>query len=64
MAGPNATEIEIISERWHKVKILRVQGDVYVGKKEEILQGRAEKKRLTLERRKWYNLGRKWNDTT
>lgn len=38
--------------------------DVYAGRKEEILQRRAEKKRLTLERRKWYNLGRKCNGTT
>ena len=30
--------------------------DVYVGRKEEILKRRAEKKRLTLERRKKYNL--------
>ena len=33
--------------------------DVYAGRKEEILQKRAEKKRLTLERRKMYNLFRK-----
>jgi putative transposase len=33
--------------------------DVYAGRKEEILQKRAEKKRLTLERRKTYNLARK-----
>ena len=30
--------------------------DVYAGRKEEILQRRKEKKRLTLERRKKYNL--------
>jgi transposase InsO family protein len=30
--------------------------DVYAGRKEEILKARAEKKRLTLERRKRYNL--------
>jgi transposase InsO family protein len=30
--------------------------DVYAGRKEEILQKRAEKKRLTIERRKQYNL--------
>jgi hypothetical protein len=30
--------------------------DVYAGRKEEILKRRAEKKRLTLERRKKYNL--------
>ena len=33
--------------------------DVYAGRKEEILQKRAEKKRLTLERRKMYNLAKK-----
>jgi len=32
--------------------------DVYAGRKEEILKRRAEKKRLTLERRKQYNLNR------
>ena len=32
--------------------------DVYAGRKEEILQKRMEKKRLTLERRKQYNLNR------
>jgi putative transposase len=31
--------------------------DVYLGRKEEILQKRAEKKRLTYERRRLYNLG-------
>jgi len=31
--------------------------DVYLGRKEEILKKRAEKKRLTLERRKIYNIG-------
>jgi len=30
--------------------------DVYAGRKEEILQRRSEKKKLTLERRKAYNL--------
>jgi len=36
--------------------------DVYVGRKEVILEKRREKKRLTLERRKQYNLnGRKFN---
>jgi len=35
--------------------------DVYAGRKEEILQRRAEKKRLTLERRKMYNLTRQDN---
>jgi putative transposase len=30
--------------------------DVYMGKRDEILQRRAEKKRLTLERRKLYNM--------
>ena len=30
--------------------------DVYAGRKEEILKRRQEKKRLTLERRKKYNL--------
>ena len=30
--------------------------DVYAGRKEEILKRRLEKKRLTLERRKKYNL--------
>ena len=30
--------------------------DVYAGRKEEILERRKEKKRLTLERRKQYNL--------
>ena len=34
-------------------------GDVYAGRKEVILQKRQEKKRLTLERRKRYNLGRR-----
>lgn len=33
--------------------------DVYMGQREEILQRRAEKKRLTLERRKLYNMGYK-----
>ena len=33
--------------------------DVYAGRKEEILKKRAEKKRLTLERRKMYNLADK-----
>ena len=33
--------------------------DVYMGKKEEILKRRAELKKLTLERRKVYNLGNK-----
>jgi putative transposase len=33
--------------------------DVYMGRKEEILQRRQEKKRLTLERRKQYNMGYK-----
>ena len=32
--------------------------DVYAGRKEEILQNRTEKKKLTLERRKMYNLAR------
>ena len=32
--------------------------DVYAGRKEEILQRRAEKKKLTIERRKAYNLGK------
>jgi transposase InsO family protein len=31
--------------------------DVYLGRKEEILRKRAEKKRLTLERRRIYNMG-------
>ena len=31
--------------------------DVYAGRKEEILAVRQEKKRLTIERRKMYNLG-------
>jgi putative transposase len=31
--------------------------DVYLGRKEKILQKRAEKKRLTYERRRIYNLG-------
>lgn len=35
--------------------------DVYAGRKEEILQKRQEKKRLTLERRKQYNLNRTVN---
>lgn len=35
--------------------------DVYAGRKEEILQKRQEKKRLTLERRKQYNLSRNTN---
>jgi len=36
--------------------------DVYAGRKEDILEKRREKKRLTLERRKQYNLnGRKFN---
>ena len=34
-------------------------GDVYAGRKEVILQKRQEKKRLTLERRKQYNLSRR-----
>ena len=39
--------------------------DVYAGRKEEILQRRKEKKRLTLERRKKYNLeGRNINQNT
>ena len=33
--------------------------DVYMGRQEEILKRRAEKKRLTLERRKLYNMGYK-----
>ncbi|MFC1521676.1 hypothetical protein ACFL6Y_04630, partial [Elusimicrobiota bacterium] len=33
--------------------------DVYIGKKEVILKARAEKKRLTLARRKIVNLGSK-----
>ena len=33
--------------------------EVYVGRKEAILQSRKEKKRLTLERRKQYNLNMK-----
>lgn len=33
--------------------------DVYMGRQEEILQRRAEKKRLTLARRKMYNMGYK-----
>jgi transposase len=41
--------------------------DVYAGRKEEILRRRAEKKQLTLERRKRYNLGHqgveKWSMT-
>ncbi len=32
--------------------------DVYAGRKEEILRKRAELKRLTLEKRKRYNLGK------
>ncbi len=32
-------------------------GDVYAGRKEKILKRRAELKKLTLERRKAYNLG-------
>jgi len=36
--------------------------DVYAGRKEEILQKRQEKKRLTLERRKRYNLNQQNND--
>jgi hypothetical protein len=38
--------------------------DVYAGRKEEILQKRAEKKKLTLERRKRYNLGINHDGTT
>jgi transposase InsO family protein len=38
--------------------------DVYAGRKEEILRKRAEKKRLTLERRKRYNLGVNHDGTT
>jgi len=38
--------------------------DVYAGRKEEILQKRAEKKKLTLERRKRYNLGVNHDGTT
>lgn len=39
--------------------------DVYAGRREQILQKRKEKKRLTLERRKRYNLeGRKSNQNT
>lgn len=37
--------------------------DVYAGKKEEVLQKRKEKKRLTLERRKSYNLNQPNNDS-
>jgi transposase InsO family protein len=33
--------------------------DVYTGRRQEILKRRAEKKRLTLERRKLYNMGNK-----
>jgi transposase InsO family protein len=36
--------------------------DVYAGRKEEVLQKRQEKKRLTLERRKSYNLNQQNND--
>ena len=36
--------------------------DVYAGRKEAILQRRKEKKRLTLERRKQYNLNMKNKD--
>ena len=40
-------------------------GDVYAGRKEAILQKRQEVKRLTLERRKRYNLeGRNLTKTT
>ena len=39
--------------------------DVYAGRREEILQRRKEKKRLTLERRKKHNLeGRNINQNT
>lgn len=38
--------------------------DVYAGRKEEILRRRVEKKRLTLERRKRYNLGENHSGTT
>lgn len=37
--------------------------DVYAGKKEVILEKRREKKRLTMERRKKYNLRRETNDS-
>ena len=35
--------------------------DVYAGRKEDVLQKRKEKKRLTLERRKSYNLNQQNN---
>jgi hypothetical protein len=38
--------------------------DVYTGRKEEILRKRAEKKKLTLERSKRYNLRVSNNGTT
>ena len=37
--------------------------DVYAGRKEVVLQRRKEKKRLTLERRKHYNLNTKNEDS-
>lgn len=48
--------IEIYNRTPHEALDNVSPNDVYAGRKEEILKQRAEKKRLTLERRKNYNL--------
>jgi L-lactate utilization protein LutC len=48
--------VEWYNNRPHEALQNVSPNDVYAGRKEEILQRRAEKKKLTLERRKAYNL--------
>ena len=51
--------VEWYNNRPHEALRNVSPNDVYAGRKEEILQRRAEKKKLTVERRKAYNQG-KW----
>jgi len=53
--------IKVYNETPHESLNNVSPNDVYAGRKEEILKKRQEKKRLTLERRKQYNLSRNIN---
>ena len=55
------TAIRIYNQTPHEGLQNVCPNDVYAGRKEEVLQKRKEKKRLTLERRKSYNLNQQNN---
>jgi len=55
------TAIRIYNQTPHEGLQNVCPNDVYAGRKEEVLQKRQEKKRLTLERRKSYNLNQQNN---